>query len=250
MKYVRIVKWGILTVVLILFGYYLGVVSTVNSSVSNNNELDDVKTITGSSIKVVDSVDNTEAKVETNTVEEINLEDLKNRNITSLTLQSERICGKKAEKLVHQWDEKGNQYVAYLGYSSDKVIKKLDSKKIIVGYEYNYKNKKSSYRELTKSYKSGKTYKDVFGKKKSFYSNNYGLDKLLTYEWLKVKSKDDKIYYTNTSKEKGKTVNRTLVVDSKIGRIIEYDEVVSYKKVVVSKIKNKYSGYNTTVIGE
>ncbi len=250
MKYVRIVKWGILTVVLVLFGYYLGVVSTVNSSVSSNDDLGDVKTITGSSIKVVDSVDNTEAKVETNSVEEINLEDLKGRNITSLTLQSERIYGKKAEKLVHQWDEKGNQYVAYLGYSSDKVIKKLDSKKIIVGYEYNYKNKKSNYRELTKSYKSGKTYKDVFGKKRSFYSNNNGLNKILSYKWLKVKSEDDKIYYINTSKEKGKTVNRTLIVDSKIGRITEYDEVALHKKVVVSKITNKYSGYNTTVIGE
>ena len=246
MKLKKIVLASISGVLLLLLGYYLGVVSTVTDN-SSSKKLDGYSSsVSGGSIKVIDSLEKVSTTEEPQ--QEITLDDIRNREVTSLTMQVEHIDGRKAEKIVHQWDEEGKQYVAYLGYVSDKHIKQIKTEDTVRGYEYYYNGKKHQVREITKSFKDGKTYKDVFGKKKTFYSNNNRIKDVLKYDWKELSRTSEKIKYACTYKTKDIIREYKLTVDVKIGRIISFSEVVLNKNKVKSKTKIKYSGYNTTVI--
>ena len=246
MKLKKIVLASISGVLLLLLGYYLGVVSTVTDN-SASKRLDGYSSsATGGSIKVIDSLEKISTTEEPQ--QELTLDDIRNREVTSLTMQVEHIDGRKAEKIVHQWDEEGKQYVAYLGYVSDKPIKQIKTEDTIKGYEYYYNGKKHQVREITESFKEGKTYKDVFGKKKTFYSNNNRINDVLKYDWKELSRDSEKIKYVCTYKTKDVRREYKLTVDVKIGRIISFNEVVLNKNKVKSKTTIKYSGYNTTVI--
>ena len=246
MKLKKIVLASISGVLLLLLGYYLGVVSTVTDN-SASKRLDGYSSsATGGSIKVIDSLEKINTTEEPQ--QELTLDDIRNREVTSLTMQVEHIDGRKAEKIVHQWDEEGKQYVAYLGYASDKPIKQIKTEDTIKGYEYYYNGKKHQVREITESFKEGKTYKDVFGKKKTFYSNNNRINDVLKYDWKELSRDSEKIKYVCTYKTKDVRREYKLTVDVKIGRIISFNEVVLNKNKVKSKTTIKYSGYNTTVI--
>lgn len=246
MKLKKIVLTSISGVLLVLFGYYLGVVSTVTDNSTSKRFDGYSSSVSGGSIKVIDSLEKVDTTEEPQN--NLTLDDIKNREVTSLTMQVEHIVGRKAEKVVHQWDEEGKQYVAYLGYVSDKNIKEIKTEDTIKGYEYYYNGKKHQVREVTKSFKSGKTYKDVFGKKKTFYSKNNRINDVLKYDWKESSRDSEKINYSCTYKPKGMKREYKLTVDVKIGRIISFSEVVTKKGKVDSKTTITYSGYNTTVI--
>lgn len=239
----------VITIMALIVGYYIGVVTTVTSDKSkkeDNKVKQYTSTATGSSVKVIDSLDNTTATEEPE--KELTIEEIVNREVTSLTMQVEHIEGKKAEKSVRQWDEEGKRYTAYLGYASNKPIKKLKTEETIKGYEYYYNGKTNQVREITKSFKEGTTYTDVFGKKKDFSKEKNRLRDLLKYDWVEVNKTDENVIYACTYKSKTTTRKYKLVVDRKIGRIISFEEEVMSKKEQKSKITETYSGYNTTVI--
>lgn len=178
----------------------------------------------------------------------ISLNSIKNKGINSLTVQTVNIKGNKAEKIVQQWDETGKRYTAYLGYSSSKPIKELSTDNVSLGYEYLY-DSKSRVRELTKKFKAGSAYKDVFGNRKDFYKENNGLDSILSKEWVKKKGNEKYDEYECSYGGKDSKTKCTLTVDKKIWRVIKYTEVATNNKGEnLNKLTKEYTGYNSTVI--